>query len=334
MANNSERFRNEFASRVIDLLPPDKVNDILKELDTVMYGYEVSNKPVELITTDPIPEIVKKFIASKAIAGCSFKTVNQYRYKLINFFRVVNKAYSDIRPDDIRMYLNYYKEKYNASNNYRNNIRTTLHGFFQWLVDNEYLIRNPCAIVERIKFNPRHRDPYTPYQLETIRWDATKIDIRARALIDFLFSTGMRIDECAHVKLSDIDWQYRSVVIRHGKGDKERIVYFNAESELTLRKYLETRTDDSDGLFVSRKKPYHQVGEHALQNICKKVGAMTNIHVIPHRFRNSFATTSIDSGMALETLQALMGHSNPETTMGYVKRNQVRIRQEHQRVYA
>lgn len=332
MPSNNERFRNEFATKILDVLPPDKVNEVLRAFDITSGQYEINRKAVELITVDGVPEIVKRYIASKAIAGCSKKTLNQYRLKMINFFSVVKKTFTDIHTDDIRLYLNYCKEFHNACNSYLDNIRLTINGFFQWLVENDYIIRNPCANVERIKFNQKTREPLDSYDMECVRWNT--LDIRELALLNFLYSTGMRVGECAQVRLSDINWNDRSVKIRHGKGDKERYVYFNAESEFTLKKYLESRNDDSDGLFVSKRKPHQPIQEHALENIIKNVAMRSSKKLTPHILRHTFATDGLNRGMPLDILQQLMGHVKPETTMIYAKQNQQRSKMEHNRVYS
>ena len=330
----NERFRNEFAARIFETLPQDQVKAVLDAFDATSYDYDIEHKKYEIITTDGTIQVVKAYLAAKAIGGLSFETIRQYQFTLFNFFNTVKKVHSNICPDDIRMYLNYYLFQIGRSKAYVDQIRVRLNTFFQWLVDNGHLIRNPCAPVERIKYTKKKKEAFTPYQLETIKWDAAQIDIRTRALIDILYSSGMRIDECAHVKLTDIDWTSRKVFIHHGKGDKERIVYFDAESELTLRKYLETRKDNLDALFVSSIKPYHAVQKHALENALKKVGVLSQLHVHAHKFRRTFATRSANSGMNLSTLQTLMGHADPKTTMHYVTMSTNNLQNEHQRVYA
>ena len=330
----NEMFRNEFVTKLFDLLPQDQVKAVMNVFDITSYGYEIEQKKMELITVDGTPEIVKRYLASKAIAGLSFKSIYQYKTALITFFTSVQKTYSNIKPDDIRMYLNYYLFQLKRSKGYVDQIRIKLHGFFQWLVDNEYIVRNPCAVVEKIKYNKVKQKPFTPLQLAEVKWDAIQIDIRTRAVIDFLFSTGMRVGEIAQVKKEDIDWQNRSVIIRHGKGDKERVVYFNAESELTLKKYLTSRNDDNEYLFVSKKKPHNPIKERSFEKMLARVGEISQIHVHPHKFRRSFATTSINAGMQLQTLQALLGHSETKTTMIYVDMCQQNIQHEHHRIYA
>lgn len=136
------------------------------------------------------------------------------------------------------------------------------------------------------------------------------------------------------LNLSDIDWEQRSIIVRHGKGDKRRIVFFDAESELTLRKYIASRDDDCEALFVSERKPHNRIKQKALENIISKIANRANMHVYPHKLRHTFATTCIRHGMPLEDLQTLMGHSNPKTTMIYAKLDNTDLQIAHRRVYA
>lgn len=331
MPNNSERFRNEFSSQLLSLLSPEQVHDVLTAFDVTSSNYEISAKPTEIIVSGEIPEVVKWFIASKSVQNCSMGTLKQYRYKLIDFFSTVRKPFQDITTTDIRLYLANFKQARSVSDRYLECIRVTLNTFFDWLVDNEYLLRNPCAKIEHIRFQEKPRSPLSAYELEVLRWNCQ--DIREKALVDFLFSTGCRVSECAAVKLSDIDWVSRSVCIRHGKGDKQRTVYFNAESELTLREYLKTRSDNCDGLFISVRGA-KTIGPHAIQDILKKISSRAGMHVYPHKLRHTFATSGLRGGMPLEKLQALMGHTKPQTTMIYAKLDQVDLQLEHRRIYA
>ena len=126
--------------------------------------------------------------------------------------------------------------------------------------------------------------------------------MREKAIVDFLFSTGCRVSECVAVQLCDIDWSNRAVVIHHGKGDKMRIVYFNAEAEVTLRKYLETRNDECTGLFVTTRKPIHSLSIRSMEVIVNKIGERAGIPAFPHKIRHTFATYGLNGGMSLEKL--------------------------------
>lgn len=331
MSDTNERFRNEFASRIMKLLQPGQLKAVMEAFDYASASYTVTHKAVELTVYNGTPEIIKIYLASKAIQNLSKGTIKQYRYKLIDFFDTVKKTFQDISSTDIRLYLYQFKQKHNASDTYLECIRVTLHTFFEWLVINDYLLKNPCSQVEHIKFQSKQREPLTSIELETFRTFAESH--REKAVIDFLFSTGCRVSECADVRMSDIDWNKRSVLIRHGKGNKSRTVYFNAESEVTLRRYLSSRSDSTDALFVSEKEPHQQLCSHSIESIISKVSERSGIHVYPHRLRHTFATSGLRGGMPLEKLQALMGHTKPETTMIYAKLNQTDLQMEHQRIY-
>lgn len=331
-ADNSESFRSEITARLLASMPQDQVINVLAVLDTTMHDYDISRKPVSLITSDGIPDVVKYFIASKAVENLSRNTLKIYRLRLTDFFTMVKKPFQDIRANDIRTYLFYYKTQRGSSDAYLDNIRRILSSFFTWLLSNDYILRNPCSNVEHIKYQEPERTPLTAYELEVLRWACKSI--REKALVDFLFATGVRVSECHDVNLSDIDWTTRSVVVRHGKGNKRRTVFFNAESELSLRKYLETRHDSCDALFVTIRNPHHRIGVKALENEITKIASRCGMHVFPHKLRHTFATAGLRGGMPLDKLQTIMGHAKPETTLIYARQDQTDLQREHNRVYS
>lgn len=331
MSDNAESFRNEIVSRLYDSLPQDQLKNILQVLDSAISGYDISRKQVEIIPRNGIPKVIKYFIASKAVENLSETTLKIYRLRLIDFFDHVRKPYMDVTTNDIRMYLFFYQEQRHASDHYRDQIRRELNSFFSWLVRNEYLIRNPCTNVEKLKYQLPTREPLSAYGLEVVRWYCETL--REKALVDILYSTGMRVSECSNANLSDIDWTTRSVVIRHGKGNKRRLVFFDAESELSLRKYIESRSDTDDALFVTMRNPHHRLGVHSIENEVKRIASRCDMRVFPHRLRHTFATFNLHGGMPLDKLQALMGHTKPETTMIYAKQDLTDIRMEYNRIH-
>jgi integrase/recombinase XerD len=319
-------------SRLYDTIPQDQLQSVLAVLDSAMQDYDITRKPVTLVPASGLPEVVKYYLASKAVENMSQGTLKIYRLRLEDFFKLARKPFSDVRANDIRMYLYYCKSERHASDAYLDNIRRILSAFFSWLVANEYIVRNPCASIDSIKYQAPERTPLTSYELEELRWVCRTV--REKALVDLLFSSGIRASECSAVNLSDIDWKARSIIIRHGKGDKRRVVYFNAESELSLRKYLETRQDDCEALFVTIRAPHHRLGIRSIETEIGKIGRRCEHHVFPHKLRHTFATSGLRGGMPLDKLQALMGHAKPETTLIYAKQDQTDLQREHSRVYA
>lgn len=332
LENSYENFRTILTMNLCSVIEDTKVMcDVLKMIDITMNDFEIKRKAMDIIPANNMDPVIKCYLASKAIANLSRKTLKQYNYKLNHFFSTVQKSYFDITANDIRIYLFNFKIDRNASDCYVDNVRITINSFFQWLVDNEYLQRNPCAKVDKIKYQQKRRQPLSTLSLEDLRWNCKTV--REKALIDFLFSTGCRVSECSDVLQSDIDWNNNSVVVRHGKGDKERIVYFNDESKVSLREYLNSRKDNNPALWVSMKAPYHQLQSHALENIVKKVGERAGIHAYPHKLRHTFATVGLRNGVPLEKLQALLGHTNPQTTLIYAKQDNNQMHLEHQKAF-
>lgn len=328
-----ENFRTVLTLNLTTVIQDSEtLKNVLAMVDITMNDYEVSRKPMEIISASGIPEVVKYYLASKGIANLSKNTLKQYWYKLTHFFSTVHKSFMDIRANDIRNYLFNFKMERNASDSYIDNVRITLNSFFQWLVDNEYLQRNPCAKVDKTKYQQKRREPLTTYNLEDLRLHCE--NIREKALIDFLYSTGCRVSECAGVLLSDINWDKNSVHLRYCKGNKERTVYFNDESKVSLKAYLEKRGHISPALWTSSKAPHQQLKSHALENIVKKVGIRAGVHAYPHKLRHTFATVGLRNGMPLDKLQQLMGHTNPQTTLIYAKQDDNQMHMEHQKAFS
>ena len=330
--NGYEQFRSVLMMNLCPVLDASKIASVMQAVDISLGNFNVSKKEMQIITANGIPEVVKLYLATKAVANLSMKTLCQYKYKLFNFFGTVKKSYLDITTTDIRIYLYNYKKEHKCSDIYLDNIRITLNSFFEWLSDNEYIGKNPCANVEHIKYQEKKREPLSAYDLEVLRWNCKTI--REKALVDFLFSTGCRVSECSDVNLSDINWDARSVIIRHGKGNKMRTVFFNAESELSLQKYLETRADNEEALFVRCRSPHCRLSSRGIENEIHNIGIRCIGKVFPHKLRHTFATSGLKGGMPLDKLQALLGHENPRTTLIYAKQDATDLQREHQRVYA
>ena len=332
MSTNYENFRTILTLNLSTVIQdPEMLKNVLSMVDLSMQNFEISNKPLNIIPASGFPEVAKYYLASKGVSNLSKGTLKQYRYKLTHFFDTVKKPYTDITANDIRIYLFSFKQERNASDCYVDNVRITLNSFFQWCVDNEYLLRNPCAKVDKIKYQTKRREPMTTLSLEDLRWHCQ--DVREKALIDFLYSTGCRISECAGVLLSDIDWEKNSVRLRYCKGNKERTVFFNDEAKVSLKAYIEKRGHISPALWTSAKAPHQQLKTHALEDIVRKVGERAGIKTYPHKLRHTFATVGLRNGMPLEKLQALLGHTNPQTTLIYAKLNSDILQLEHQKAF-
>lgn len=157
---------------------------------------------------------------------------------------------------------------------------------------------------------------------------------RDLAMIDLLYSTGIRVGELVNLNVSDVDFEARECVV-FGKRDKERKVYFDAKAKLHLQNYLKKRDDDNPALFVSLDAPHDRLKISGVEIRIRTLGRKLNMEKIhPHKFRRTMATRAIDKGMPIEQVQKILGHSQIDTTMQYAIVNQNNVKTSHQKFIA
>ena len=321
-------MKHELATEVMQQMLPYLDNAQLKQLRQVLeqtlFHYEVTGsivKPEE----DDSNELVMMFIAAKRIEGCSEKTLKYYQTTINAMLSSLPKNVRHILTEDLRTYLTEYQSKNQSSRVTIDNIRRILSSFFSWLEDEDYIIKSPVRRIHKVKTASNIKETYSDEDLEKMR-DNCK-GIRDLAMIDMLASTGMRVGEMVLLNRNDIDFSERECVV-FGKGNKERIVYFNARAKLHLKEYLDSRKDANPALFVTLRAPHKRIQmgeiEHRLRNMGKRLN-IPKVH--PHKFRRTLATMAIDKGMPIEQLQRLLGHQRIDTTLQYamVKQSNVKI---------
>ena len=192
------------------------------------------------------------------------------------------------------------------------NIRRILSSFFSWLEDEDFIVKSPVRRIHKVKTAKVVKDTYTDEALELMRDNCTTA--RDLAMIDLLASSGMRVGELVTLNREDINFNERECVVV-GKGNKERLVYFDARTKIHLQSYLEGRTDGNPALFVSMKAPFDRLMIGGVETRLRELGKRLNIpKVHPHKFRRTLATTAIDKGMPIEQVQQLLGHQKIDTT--------------------
>ena len=299
---------------------------LIKELQDV----EVSEcKGTEQQRKDGNNDLLDAFISAKKIEGCSDKTLSYYRSTIERFFLVVNVAVCHVTTSDIRQYLSQYQEKNHSSKVTIDNMRRIFSSFFAWLEDEDYIAKSPVRRIHKVKTDTLVKEVLTDEQLEQLRDNCT--NRRDLAIIDILASTGIRVGELVKLNRADIDFHERQCVV-FGKGNKERMVYFNARTKLHLQQYLAERTDDNPALFVSLSSPHNRLTISGVEACIRKMGNRLNIPKIhPHKFRRTLATMAIDKGMPIEQVQRLLGHVRIDTTLHYAIVNQNNVKLAHKK---
>lgn len=274
-------------------------------------------------------ELLEAFISAKSIEGCSEKTLSYYRHTIEKMLLSTMVALCHVTTNDIRHYLSTYQEENGCGKVTIDNMRRILSSFFAWLEDEDYIAKSPVRRIHKVKTDSLVKEVLSDEQLEQLRDNCT--NKRDLAIVDVLSSTGIRVGELAKLNRTDIDFQERQCVV-FGKGNKERIVYFNARTKIHLQQYLNERTDDNPALFVSLSSPHERLNISGVETCIRKMGRRLGIpKVHPHKFRRTLATMAIDKGMPIEQVQRLLGHVRIDTTLHYAMVNQQNVKTAHKK---
>ena len=272
---------------------------------------------------------ISDYLAAKQVEGCSKKTLDYYQATLKMMFSHLGKHIQKITTEDLREYLGNYQQSRNSSRVTIDNIRRIFSSFFSWLEDEDIIIKSPVRRIHKVKSSAKVKETYSDEDLEKLRDNCS--NNRDVAMIDLLASTGMRIGELVNLNQNDINFDERECVVL-GKGNKQRIVYFDARSKIHLQNYLAKRKDTNSALFVSLHSPYQRMSINGIENRLKSLGKKVGIaKVYPHKFRRTLATNAIDNGMPIEQVQKLLGHERIDTTLHYAMVKQSNVKIAHRR---
>lgn len=299
----------------------------MKKLQEVIIRNFSENEVVK--TNIPNEEFLKMFLAAKRIEGCSERTIKYYRMTIQNLLSVVKTNVRKITTEEIREYLSDYQKINNCSNVTIDNVRRNISSFFSWLEEEDYILKSPMKRIHKIKTKTVVKNTISDEGIEKLR-DHCR-ERRDLAIIDLLYSTGMRVGELVNLNIDDVDLEGRECVV-YGKGGKERRVYFDAKAKVHLKEYIENRCDDNEALFVTLDAPYDRLKISGVEIRLRNLGRQLNLEKIhPHKFRRSMATRAIDKGMPIEQVQKILGHSQIDTTMQYAMVNQNNVKTAHQK---
>ena len=272
------------------------------------------------------------FLNAKKIEGCSERTLSYYKTTVEKLLDGITDPIRKVTTDDIREYLANYQGLNDCSKTTIDNIRRNISSFFTWLEEEDYIIKSPMRRIHKIKTTKTVKEVISDEEIEKMR-DKCK-NLRDLAIIDLLYSTGIRIGELVRLNIDDIDFEERECIV-FGKGDKERRVYFDAKTKIHLMSYINSRSDTNPALFVSLDAPYDRLQISGVEIRLRRLGRELGINKVhPHKFRRTMATRAIDKGMPIEQVQKLLGHSQIDTTMHYAIVNQTNVKVAHRKFIA
>ena len=302
----------------------------LKKLQEVLLKrLQEQDEQVEPARND---EYLEMFINAKKIEGCSERTLKYYRSSVQHVFSRIETPVRKITTEQLREYLTGYQKINNCGKSTVDNIRRNISSFFSWLEEEDHILKSPMRRIHKIKTKTKVKETISDEDIERLR-DHCEVT-RDIAIIDLLYSTGIRVGELVNLDIKDINFEERECIV-YGKGEKERRVYFDAKAKLHLQNYISSRKDNNPALFVTLDAPHERLKISGVEIRLRELGRKLNLtRIHPHKFRRTMATRAIDKGMPIEQVQKLLGHSQIDTTMHYAIVNQTNVKTSHRKYIA
>lgn len=327
-------MKEKFIQEITDSMSGTLTVDQMAQLNSVLL--QTISKYTVIEDGDKVKEdfasnnrLLEIFLSAKLVEGCSAKTIKYYETTVKQLFKYMPKSVKEYTTDDLRAYLAVFQKKHKSSKVTIDNIRRIFSSFFSWLEDEDFILKSPVRRIHKVKTGEQVKEVITDENLERLR-DNCKCP-RDLAIIDLLASTGMRVGELVKLNRDDVNFAERECIV-FGKGNKERVVYFNARAKLHLQEYLASRKDKNQALFVSLDKPHTRLQISGVEMRLRDLGRGLKIpRIHPHKFRRTLATMAIDKGMPVEQVQKLLGHVKIDTTMRYAMVNQTNVKLSHRK---
>lgn len=307
---------------VINEMLPHLSQDQLEHLNNVLYvnfhGVEVVEQCTDLTATgtDGDEAKIRMFVASKKAVNRQTETLKQYSREIYNMLDFLGKRLEDITGMDLRYYYGVMRERRGIK---MSTMQTRLHylsSFWDFLITEELVHSNPVKKVGLLKIEKTIKKPYTAEEMEALRVNC--MTLRDRALVEFLYSTGVRVSELVSLNVGDIEMEKQKLIV-YGKGSKERKTYLTDGAKFYLRRYLQERGANPDEpLFVTLDNPHNRLTVAGVQYMLRQLGKRADVkNVHPHRFRRTIATDLLSRGMQIEQVKEFLGHEKLDTTMIY-----------------
>ena len=310
-------FMNQMEMKLSTEITADAMGRTMKVISDVLEGFEMRET---LRNEDGPDDLLSGFLNALKVEGRSQKTIDRYTYEIGRLMKFLNVPTRKVTVYHLREYLANEKARGICDNTLKG-LREIYSSYFNWLQRESLIDRNPVVNLGTIKVPKKKKELYTDVDLEKLKRNCT--NARDLAIVLFLYATCCRIGEVVELNRDSVIIENQKLVV-HGKGDKERKVYFDAVTAEALKQYLDGRKDNCPALFVNRygerfqgngiREMLNRLAEHAGVN-----------HVHPHKFRRTKATDLARHGMPIQDVQAILGHEKIDTTMQYVQLNDTDI---------
>lgn len=338
-----EKILLDVCNEMSSCLDEEQLRKLQNVLFISFHGKEIVEEKHELIATgtDSDTAKVRMFVASKRVSGRQDNTLAQYVREITHCRNALGKSFDDITTMDLRWYFGMLREKNGISMVTLQGRMRYLNSFWTFLEREGLAEENPVSRIESLRIESTIKQAFSAQDLEAMRLACDQE--RDRALIEFLYATGVRVSELCSLNVGDIDL-YKQEFKVMGKGRKERNLYVTDSACFHLFRYLKWRCQKEEctweelaerPLFASMKGRHERMTPAGVQYLLKQIGKKAGVgNVHPHRFRRTFATDLLARGMRIEEVMVLMGHTKIETTLIYCNIKQDSVRESYRKYAA
>lgn len=313
-----ERILENVVNAMVPHLTPEQLETLNNVLYINFHNVEVQEQRTELVTRgiDGDEAKIRMFVASKKAVNRQNNTLLQYTREIRNMLAFLEKRLEDITGMDLRYYYGVMREQRGIR---MSTMQTRLHylsSFWDFLTAEELVHNNPVKKVGLLKLEKTIKKPFSAEEMEALRTGCNTL--RDRALVEFLYSTGVRVSELVALNVSDIEMSKQELIV-YGKGSKERKTYLTDSAKFYLKRYLDERkARNQEPLFVTLDYPHNRLTVAGVQHMLRQLGQRSGVdNVHPHRFRRTIATDLLNRGMPIEQVKEFLGHEKLDTTMIY-----------------
>lgn len=312
----------------LDTAVMDILNQVL--VKSLFYVDVVESETLPATRENTNEYIIEIWVMKKA-PKLSKETAKYYLDTIKHFIQFINKSLLDVTDMDVEYYLQWYRTKgYKGTGNKPstvNNERRNLSAFYTWLRKRHMVKDNPVDGVDPFAETENPIEFLADWEMEALR-DACRIKInsvtdiqeykdhlRNRAMIEFFRSTAMRVSECVPVNRQDIDWNTGELLIYGQKTRTYRKVCLDDVAKYHVKKYLDSRKDDNEALFVATKGEHKRLKKTGIEYILRHVGekSILDRRIYPHLFRKTTATNMVRKGCPRDLVAFYLGHKNGNT---------------------
>jgi site-specific recombinase XerD len=285
-------------------------------------------------------EAIEKYLLSRLRRGCQPTTLEFYQDRMRQFTEYLTAQgiahIGDVTLPLLQDFVDYQQARTKIRQKGRlspvtiNKTLKNLRQFFTWAKREALIDVNPTDRLDMPKHGKRLPKALKPFQV--MRLLQTPMDEREKAIIFLLLDSGLRLSEMTNLDLTDVDLVGTTVLVRAGKGDKDRLCVFSLRTADVLKEWLKVRKapEAVTTFFVDYKQ--QRLRPQAAYRLIKHIGKRAQLDTMhPHTLRHSMATMYLDNGGAIQDLSALLGHTTLAMTMKYVSISTASLHRKHER---